>query len=101
MRIDLRRVETLLEVFYELVVESLEEVTLEDAVGGLPVPVAMVNVIPVALVVVAHLVPFDGEMLSASEGHIGRQRRVIIDGQGQRPHIPSEDLLGLSLKSEK
>ena len=61
----------------------------------------MVDVIDVALVVVAHLVPLDDEMLPASEGQIRRQGRVIVDGQGKCPHVLVEDLLNLRVKSEE
>ena len=79
VRIDLCGVETLLKVLDELVVKSFEEVALEDAVCWLPIPVTMVNVVDVALVVVAHLIPLYVDVLSASERHIGRQSGVVVN----------------------
>ena len=94
-------VEALLVVLDELVVESLQPVALKEAVGGLPVPVAMVDVVAIALVVVAHLVPFDVEVLPSGQRQVGREQRVVVDGQGERLDVGVEDLLRLRVKSEE
>lgn len=97
VRVNLRRIETFLKVLDELVVESFQKITLKDAVRWLPIPVAMVYVVDVALVVVAHLIPFDVYVLPASKRHIWWQSRVVIYSEGKRPHIFVEDLLGLGI----
>ena len=98
--VDLCGVETLFEVFYELVVKSLQEIAFEEAFCRLPIPVAMVYVIVITLVVVAHFVPFDVNVLATVKGHIWRQRGVVVHGQHQCPHILVEDLLRLSMRCE-
>ena len=98
VRIDLCGIETLLKVLDELVVQAFEEVAFEDVVGHVPIPIAMVDVVAVALVVVAHLVPLDIDILTPTECEIRRQGGVIVDGQGQGLDVSVEDLLGLREK---
>ena len=99
--VDLCGVETLFEILDELVVQPFQIVTLEDAVGGLPIPVTMVDMIAIALVVVAHLVPFNTELLMALKRQIRRQSGVVVNGQGERLDVLVEDLLSLRVKSEE
>ena len=56
MGVYLGGIETLLVVLDGLVVEAVEVVGLKEAVGGLPLSIAMFYVVAVAVVVVAHLV---------------------------------------------
>ena len=80
VRIDLCSVKTLLEIFDKLVVQAFKVVTLEDAICHIPIPITMVNMVTIALVIVAHLVPFDVDILAACIKEIWRQSGVVIDG---------------------
>ena len=57
MGIGLGGIEALLILFYRLVVEPVQIVALKDSVRGCPVVLAMLQVIDVAMVLVAHFVP--------------------------------------------
>ena len=82
MRVDLCGVETLLVILDELVVHAYQIVALEDAVRRLPIPIAMVDVVAVTLVVVAHLIPLNIDVLRSSECEIRRQSGVVVNSQG-------------------
>lgn len=85
--VELDGVETGLIVLHRLVVVALQEIAFENALRGCPVGLAVLDVVDVAVVFVAHLVPTYLDVLELAHLQDGWKERIVIYDGLESPYL--------------